>query len=249
MLRRHLQFCLSWASCPSGCCVASPHAAASHLLASLPLICHHLLLHHGLLCLFSSSLLRLLSSCCRLPSDGAHPLIAVAWPLLTLHCPLPFCLSWASCLASCCVASPLMPHSIPLFLAPLVWLIVASPLLMLLPPICWRLSSRHCLLLCYGLPCLLSGWFWHCLSLRPLSYQGATAAASIFCVHPPLPLPLLPPPTPVQSIPLTGACGVPLLSPKTMPAGPLLWRMQQLPLHHCVPHCFTQFYIVLHSFT
>ncbi len=106
-------------------------------------------------------------------------LIAVAWPLLMLCHRLLFCLSWASCLASCCIASPhtttshlpvtmpliaplpiKTPLSTPLLLVPLVQLVVVLPLLTPLPAICWHLclSSRH------GLPCLLSSWLLHCLS-------------------------------------------------------------------------------------
>jgi hypothetical protein len=87
----------------------------------------------------------------RLPPPPST-LITVAWPLLTLRCCLPFCLSC---------------------------LVIVSPLLTLLPLICRRLclSSRHQLLSCHGLPYLLSGWLLQCLySRRCLSSACITAS-------------------------------------------------------------------------
>jgi hypothetical protein len=107
-------------------------------------------------------------------------LIAVALPLLTLCHRLPFCLSCASSPAGCCVtsthtapsdllASPPLIATLSLIApwppVPLVWLVVALPLLMLLPPICQhlQLSLHHYLLSHHSLLCLLSGWLLRCL--------------------------------------------------------------------------------------
>jgi hypothetical protein len=118
----------------------------------------------------------LVESCSRLPW-----LVVVLSPstcdsaTATPHCPSSPWLVVASSACSivshcCCVASP---HVVPLppilpFLGllsswllhclPLVWLVVAPPLLMLPPPICWRLRlSLRCRLLSCPSPC-------HCLS-------------------------------------------------------------------------------------
>ncbi len=103
-------------------------------------------------------------------------------PLVRLVLPSP-----PFCPAGCCIASPhttafhlrapppliaplplVMPLSVPLPLMPLVRLVVASPLLMPLPPVCrhLRLSLRCPLLLRHGLLYLFSGWLLHCLSSR-----------------------------------------------------------------------------------
>jgi hypothetical protein len=124
-------------SCPAGCCVASRHTAVSRLPAPPPLIAPPPIIA-PLLCLLSDWLSRHLSSRCRLPSacvSASH------------H---------ASCLAGCCVTScrtaasashcPAAAHCTPL--APLLWLVIASPLVTPPPPVRLhlRLSAHRCLI-------------------------------------------------------------------------------------------------------
>jgi hypothetical protein len=159
-----LPFCLSWASHLAGCCITS-------LLSSW-------LLH----CLFSRR---------HLPSAGASTShCAVASHHALLHS----IASPASSSADCCITSTHtiasdLPASPPLILvAPwplmlLVRLVVASPLLTLLPPICWHLhlSLHHCLLSYHGLLCLLYGWLLHCLcrsSSRCVPASGCATSTS-----------------------------------------------------------------------
>jgi hypothetical protein len=133
-LRHRLLSCLSRASRPAGCCVASPHAAASHLPASTPLIVPSLLV----------------ASWHSVPLVG----LVVVSPLLTLLRPLcPHLL-----LSRCCVASPHIVPSPPVLpLLALVRLVVVLPLLTALPPICGHLHLSLCRrLLSYPSPC-------HCL--------------------------------------------------------------------------------------
>jgi hypothetical protein len=76
--------CVSLLSFPASCCIVSCQPATLRLLSCIASPAH-------------SWLLRLL--------PAPLSLIAVAWPLLTLHCCLPFRLSWASCPAGNCITS------------------------------------------------------------------------------------------------------------------------------------------------
>jgi hypothetical protein len=79
----------------TGCCVASPHAAASHLLATLPLIAPS-----PLVVPWSPM------PCVQLVVASPPPLILLACPSLSmrhLYLPPPVCLLFAP--ACCCVAS------------------------------------------------------------------------------------------------------------------------------------------------
>jgi hypothetical protein len=140
-LHRRLSSHLSCASCPSGCRVASRHAAASRPPAPLPLIpppplttplWRHL----------SSWLSRCFSSCRHLPSacaSASHhtPLVSLVRLVVAsqLGMPPPPPVTCAS--ASHCAAAS---HRAPL--VPLVWLVVATPLVTPPPPVCLRL--HHC---------------------------------------------------------------------------------------------------------
>jgi hypothetical protein len=161
---------------PAGCCTASLCAAsASHTLvnttsASLP----------------SPPPPPLVASCSRL----TRPVVVLS-PINLQLCnrhPSPL-----TPMVGCCIFCPLHPLSSlfcglsshcavasrTTFLAPLVRLVVTLPLQMLLPPICrrLRLSSRCHLLLCHGLPYLLSGWLLHCLySCRRLPSAGVSTS-------------------------------------------------------------------------
>ncbi len=130
---RCLSLCPSRASCPAGCPVASRHTAVSHPPAPPPLIATPPIIV-PLLCLLSGWLLHYLSSRCHLLSaciSASHP---------------------ASCPAGCCVTSchtavsashgTTASHSTPL--APLIQLVVASPLITPPPPVPLRLRlSAH----------------------------------------------------------------------------------------------------------
>jgi hypothetical protein len=137
---------------PAGCCVASHHTATtSHPLINTASSQHAV----------TSWLMRCLSSCCHFQTSR----------ISTSHCGIASCCpiaSLASCPAGCKIASPqttashlpatlpliapsplVMPLTMPLPLAPLVWLVVASPLLTPSPPICWRLRLLLCRLSCF----------------------------------------------------------------------------------------------------
>jgi hypothetical protein len=122
-LRRHLFSCPSpcIASCTSSmayCCVASPHTAASHLQGPPPLLVPLTLVPLVWLVVVSP-LLTPPPPICR----GFH---------LSLRCCLLSCLSLASCLAGCCVASLHIAASYlpvpPPLIAPLS-LVLALPLM------------------------------------------------------------------------------------------------------------------------
>jgi hypothetical protein len=147
-----------------------------------------------------SLLLRSLSSPCTIASYSAS-----LGPLIRL-----VVASHPSCPSGCCIPSPhadtfhlwappsliaplplVMPLSMSLPLVPLVHLVVASPLLMLAPPICRRLCLPLCQRLssCHGLPCLLSGWLLHCCLYShhclPSACNSASHCAIASC-HAPL---------------------------------------------------------------
>ncbi len=125
-MRHHLPFHLSWASCLAGCCLAS---------------------------LLSSWLSHCLSSRHHLPSAGFSASHCV---ITSRHAPLRAIASHTSSSAGCCVASPhaaashlpmpppliaLSPLVAPWPPMPLVWLVIALPLLTLLSPICRKLCQ------------------------------------------------------------------------------------------------------------
>jgi hypothetical protein len=135
----------SRAFCPAGCCVTSPHATASHLPATLPLISHPL---NAIASRASSP-----AGCGVASPHAASSLLPASTPLIA---PTPLVAPWPS---------------VPL--VPLV--VVVSPLLTLPPSICQRLclSLCSCLSSHYCLPCLLSGWLSRCLfSCRRLPSAG-----------------------------------------------------------------------------
>ncbi len=103
-----------------------------------------------------------------------HPLPLTPMVGYSIFRPLHSLSSLLRGLFSCCAVA-----SRSAFLAPLVRMVVTSPLQMPPHPICWCLclSSCRCLLLHHGLPYLLSSWLLHCLySRRCLPSAGVSAS-------------------------------------------------------------------------
>jgi hypothetical protein len=183
---------VSFLFAPASCCVVSCQPVTLRPPPSIASPAHGWLLH--------------------LPS-ALLSLITVLWPLLTLHCRLPFRLSQASCPASCCIASLLSS-----------WLLHCLSSCHPLPSA--AASASHCAITSCHAPL-------HTIASRTSSLAGCCvasphAAASHLPAHLPLIAlsPLIAPWPPVPLVRLVVA--LPLLTP--LP--PICW---QLCLSLCCP--------------